>query len=238
MRSETFLLKCIASITEDTIQAWKKLGLKFSICSVQDRIAGLTEDDLDRKETAVLSSKMRLYGHRRIGDDRSWVIPLETAFLTPSRFPDHLIDYANCGVGTKTNAGSLGQQASRLYAPGRYNIIKSVLQSPALRYEYINFKTDPWKTGYFRDRAILGMHLLPAVQQPTHLADIFDAHHRQHISHAGLKIVDEYQHPVNADWAYYDDAMVEFMKADDPAFAAYLGEDESRGSKRKREKAT
>jgi hypothetical protein len=101
INSETFLLKCIMGVTDDTLRSWKELCLKVSVYSDHDHITGLMELDLGQIDAP--STKMQLCRHRRIGDDRSWVIHLNTVSLIPSSFPDHLIYYVGFVVRTQFN---------------------------------------------------------------------------------------------------------------------------------------
>jgi len=219
LESRTLLLRHIKSIMPSKLREWQSHGFKISACTVQDRIASL-------QPHRAVASKKRIVGLRRVGDERSWIISLNTDRLTPSPFPDYLIDFASFVV--ESNASD-----SDMF--GAYSLKVKLLKSPSLRFQYM-LPEIKHERRYFEDRTILGMHLLPPTQQPQGMRDWF---HRTGILLAhGSRFIQTWTPPENAGWVYYDDEMLEMLKAKYPELMNKSAEPGSRGTKRKRENST
>jgi hypothetical protein len=203
------------AIVPSALQSAEKLGFNFSTTSIEDRFP------LDYPST----SKNSLVGVRRIGDSRSWIVPLHTNGVRPSPFPSYLIDYASFEIRMGDNSMF-----------GHYLLCADVVKQHTLRYDYVLHDARN-ENSYFEDQTVIALHLLqPAFHPPNFdLARVFPRTPPQvargvfnaqaGISHRKLQLtgVEGWEPPSDSGWRYYDDEMLELLKRRYPSLGAELG---------------
>ncbi|KAF2822334.1 hypothetical protein CC86DRAFT_423406 [Ophiobolus disseminans] len=210
------LLRHIKDFASPQLRNWQDKGFDVSSCTVQDHLALLNPKD-------AVSSKMRIPGSHLVGDERSWIIPLSTHGLTPSPFPDYLIDLASFTVTSEA------LNSNRIRS---YDLKTKLIKTASLKFQYF-LENGEQERRFFKDRTVVGVHLLPPDRQPLNMNSLF-------LSNALLQISKQESNrkwtpSENAGWIYHDDDMLEMLKLRYPEFATKATEVAKKGTKRKRD---
>jgi hypothetical protein len=164
-------------------------------------------------------SKMSLIRARRIGDEHSWVVPLNTNGVEPSTMPDYVIDFAAFDISVKSESFA------------HYDIQARSIKSFALKHQHV-FPDVRDEKRRFEDRTIMGMRRLPKAQQPDRSSELFTQNPGYEINGPRWSIIEDWTPPEGSGWVYYDDEMLEILKMKHPDLAAYLAKTEMHGTKR------
>ena len=180
------------------------------------QVSTLTVEDQFNLKTST-SSKNSLVGERRIGDARSWVIPLRTAGIKPSPFPSYLVNYAGFAIMKLRHPDPSTNTDTFVH----YNIKIGRLKEHSLRYEYI-LPSIQKEHRHFEHHTVISLNLLEPSQLPPNfsLAQIFG--HGNVARSPKLDGIKDWVPPPDSGWRYYDDEMLEVLKSRYPDLADEL----------------
>ncbi|KAI4934814.1 hypothetical protein J4E85_002674 [Alternaria conjuncta] len=175
---------------------WMRVGIDIAPCSLPDALLPHAKTD----------STSTLLGNRLVGDKRSWVVSLNTDRIEPSPFPDLPIDYAGFEVTRFLNDETETLLDSPSPQFNHYTIEMTVVESFALRYQYIFADKAYPEQHHFRGRTIVQLYALGAARRPSGFAQIF-----AQTNHSNLRAIAGFVPPES--WKYYDDEMHKFLEA-------------------------
>ncbi|KAH7067202.1 hypothetical protein FB567DRAFT_258419 [Paraphoma chrysanthemicola] len=163
------------------VEELKNGYLKFAKDSIAIRPCSLA----DYSPNAVThNSKARLRGSRRVGDERSWIISLNTNNVARSLCTDDVIEYAEFAMSVEPTTF------------GHYHLEYIVIRSPALRHEYsLPTSSSSHEQKRIDDLAILGMYSLSPKHQPENIAEVFRRRGRGGWSKADMEAVTDWEPP-------------------------------------------
>ena len=181
--------------TPEALARWTRVGIDIAPFSLQDALPQRPRTD----------STSTLLGNRLVGDQRSWVVPLNTDRVEPSPFPDLLIDYAGFEVTRflKDKTETLLDPSSPPF--NHYTIEMTVVKSFALRHQYVSADTAYPEQHRFRDRAIVQLYALNAARRPSGFAQIL-----AQTDHPNLRAIAGFVPPDS--WKYHDDEMIRMLE--------------------------
>jgi hypothetical protein len=192
-------IKTVIAAPSIDFQTWNTMGYDIGSLTAADQFPNFP----------LLTSQSSLQGERRIGDSKSWMIPLNTDGVTASPFPAHLIDYASFEV--------IIVQSS-IHGPGNWSQVKAqVVKDLSLKHEYI-FADASHERRRLQDRTLLQIHLLPAAQRPAGFNQIYVPNPAPNPAGGtpvgnvlNLAVLNGFV-PPQTGWKYYDDDMLELLR--------------------------
>jgi hypothetical protein len=174
---------------------------------------GLVRLDDQSASPPAAGPRKTLVGKRRIGDSRSWIVPLRTAGIRASRFPSHLVNFASFSVQHRSDPDYSGRDTFV-----HYGVQAHLFKHHSLRHQYV-LPSAPDEDRCFEDRTVLSLYLV----EPRHLLSNFDlaqvwgdtgnrglmAFDRDGLN---LEALEGWSLPADSGWKYYDYQMLETLQ--------------------------
>jgi hypothetical protein len=190
------------------LRGWQQIGFEVAAMDLSDHCT----------IKPVRPHKRSLQGKRRVGDDKTWIIPLNTADIAPSPHPSHLLDYASFKINTLDNDTSRWRGSERTF--NHYKLHPEQIKHHSLRYSYILPSAEP-ENRRFEDLTVLMLHSLKPEHLPPGL-NLTRVYGGGNGPGPHLDALEGWKPPADSGWKYHDQDMLALLSVHYKDFAPGL----------------
>jgi hypothetical protein len=185
----------IPNLTE-FLQGCQKMGFELAAMDLSDHHPIKTTE----------SHKRSLQTKRRVGDERTWIVPLNTTDITPSPYPSHLLEYACFKVNTLDSMNRWNHYERTF---NHYKLYAQQIKQHSLRYTYILAEAK-YEIRRFQDLTVLMLHLLKPEHLPPGL-DLTQIYSSVNGLGPHLGALEGWKPAADSGWKYYDHDMLALL---------------------------